>query len=100
MKVVWTEFAVLSLKEIFDYYKNAVNRRIATAIRKKILLSVTHLKKFPESGQKEILLEDLEMAHRYILSGHFKIIYRILEDKIIITDVFDTRQDPSRLTNP
>lgn len=58
MKIIWTEFATRSLKQIFDYYLKNVNRKVAHDIRIKILNSTRHLKKFSEISQIEPNLED------------------------------------------
>ena len=99
MKITWTEFATRSLKYIFDYYVENANRKIAHKIRKQILKSTRHLKKFPEIGQIEPNLGKLNQKHRYLVSGNHKIIYRFEIDKqeVIISDVFDTRQNPSKM---
>lgn len=97
MKILWTDFAAESLKEIFDYYKKETNPGIAAKIRRKVLLSTQQLLRNPESGQKELLLEDLAQDFRYVLSDNYKVIYKIVEDIILITDVFDTRQNPTKL---
>lgn len=59
MKITWTEFATRSLKRIFDYYAENANRKVAHKIRKQILKSTHHLKKFPEIGQIEPNIEKL-----------------------------------------
>jgi hypothetical protein len=48
-------------------------------------------------GQKEKYLEHLGQSHRRIIEGHYKIIYRIEEEVIYITDIFDTRQDRTKM---
>ncbi len=100
MRVVWTAFAVESLKGIIQYYKLVANQKVAAKIRQDILLTVKRIKKNPEIGQIELLLKDLNEQSRYALSGHFKIIYDCSEDEIVIVDVFDTRQEPSKMNNP
>ena len=39
----------------------------------------------------------MEEGHRYIIRGNYKIIYKIQNKKLFITDVFDTRQDPESI---
>lgn len=48
-------------------------------------------------GPIEKLLMQLNQEHRFIIRGNYKIIYKILNSTIYITDVFDTRQDPKEL---
>ncbi len=99
MRIIWTDFAIRSLKDIFNYYSITVNRKIAHKIRKEILTSTKQLIKNPKSGQIEFNLESLFQDHRYLISGNYKIIYRLAENQIIINDVFDTRQKPDKMIN-
>lgn len=99
MKIIWTDFAIENLKSIFEYYITKANPKVAHTIRKQILDSAKQLIKNPESGQIEFYLEKLDLKHRYILTGNYKIIYRIVEHQIIINDVFDVRQNPIKMND-
>jgi len=99
MKIVWTDFAIKNLKSIFDYYVTKANRKVAHKIRKQILDSTKQLVKNPESGQLELYLEKLNLNHRYILIKNYKIIYRILHNQIVISDIFDVRQNPIKMND-
>lgn len=57
------------------------------------------LLKNPNSGPIEPNLTTLNKNHRYLLSGHYKLIYRIVDNEIIINDVFDTRQNPTKMND-
>ncbi|MDZ4822338.1 MAG: hypothetical protein SH856_02655 [Flavobacteriales bacterium] len=52
---------------------------------------------FPFIGQFEPLLNHLNHAHRRIIVGNYKIIHLVFEKKIVITDSFDSRQDPDKM---
>lgn len=97
MKVVWTKFALDALLEVFTYYQLNVNRTIAINIKNNILSSTSQLQNFPQSCPKEELLEDLTEGHRCLIRGNYKVIYKILNGKVYITDVFDTRQNPEKI---
>lgn len=100
MKIVWTDFAKNTLKDIYVYHKKEASLRIAQKIREKIFKSVKQLMKHPFSGQIEESLTSLNEQHRYLVSGNYKIIYKVMEDLILITDVFDSRQNPEKINNP
>ena len=51
----------------------------------------------PLQGQEEPLLEHLRLEHRRLVVSHYKIIYRVEEECIYITDIFDSRQDPDKM---
>jgi toxin ParE1/3/4 len=42
-------------------------------------------------------LADLKQGHRYIVEGNYKIIYRLIDNEIYITDIFDCRQNPTKM---
>jgi toxin ParE1/3/4 len=97
MKVIWTDFASDSLFEIFKYYKEAAGENVAQRIKSNIFTALRQLKKHPLSGQIETNLQKLGEDHRYIIKGNYKIIYKRVKEGILITDVFDTRQDPVKI---
>jgi plasmid stabilization system protein ParE len=99
MRIVWTDFAIKNLKSIFDYYVTNSNRKVAHKIRKQILDSTKQLVKNQESRQLELHLEKLNLNHRYILIKNYKIIYRILHNQIVISDIFDVRQNPIKMND-
>jgi len=50
MKIIWTDFAIQNLKDIFDYYCENANKKTAHKIRKQILASTKYLIQNPQSG--------------------------------------------------
>ncbi|MDN3596128.1 type II toxin-antitoxin system RelE/ParE family toxin [Zunongwangia endophytica] len=97
VEIIWSDFAINSLKEIYDYYKSNVHLRIAKKIKSEILQTTNQLKTSPELGQIEFYLEELNRSHRYIISGNYKIIYRIKGNQVLINDVFDVRRNPDKM---
>lgn len=97
MNVIWTDFALQSLREIFVYYKENVSQKIANNIKAEIFNATKQLKIQPFSGAIDELLQVLNEEHRYLIVKNYKIIYKILDKKVYITDVFDTRQNPEKL---
>ncbi|HCY80688.1 MAG TPA: type II toxin-antitoxin system RelE/ParE family toxin [Xanthomarina gelatinilytica] len=99
MKILWTDFAIENLKDIFDYYAENASKKIAHKVRKQILDTSLQLLNNSKSGQIEFHLQNLNQNHRYLLSGNYKIIYRIIDNLIIINDVFDTRREPIKMND-
>ena len=97
MKIIWTDFAIQNLKDIFDYYSKNANKKVAHKIRKQILASTKQLIQNPESGQTELNLEKLIQKYRYLVVGNYKVIYKFVQDEIRIIDIFDTRQNPLKI---
>lgn len=55
------------------------------------------LKEHPGLGVTEEKLAELGLGHRFLVEGNYKIVYRTEGQYVLITDVFDTRQDPEKL---
>lgn len=66
-------------------------------IRNRILDKADTLLLQPLKGQKEPFLDHLGLGHRRLIEGHCKIIYRVDNKYIYITDIFDSRQNPDKM---
>lgn len=97
MKLVYTEQALFSLEEALDFIAPKVPHEKLIEIRDEILDGADTLLLQPLQGQEEPFLEHLGLGHRRLVVSHYKIIYRIIEDSIYITDIFDSRQDPDKM---
>lgn len=97
-KVVLTKTAKSKLREIYDFYCENSKEGTANQIVRLLTEAILLLSQFPKIGQYEPLLEEMNLGHRRYVKGYFKIIYKIENDIIYITDI-DTRQDPSKI-NP
>lgn len=98
MQIIYTEQALQSLEEALDFLleqEKPLDQIIET--RDRILDRADSLAKHPGKGQQEEYLAHLGKGHRRILEGYHKIIYRVEEQTIYITDIFDTRQDPTKM---
>lgn len=98
MKIKLTANARRRLQQIRDYHKENGDAAKGRRIGRKILTEAKKLEKHPELGQVETHLESEGKGHRYLLVKPLhKIIYLITLPFIIITDIFDTRQDPDKM---
>ncbi len=97
MKLVYTEQAIISLQECLDFFPPEVPFEKINEIRDKILSKADKLLENPYIGQQEEFLDHIGQFHRRVIEGHYKIVYRIEGQVIIITDIFDSRQDPSKM---
>lgn len=100
MKILWTDFASNTLADIYKYYKEVAGENVARKIKDDIFTTTRQLEKHPQSGQIEETLKRLEEDHRYLVKGNFKIVYKEVKEGVLITDVFDTRQDPVKMNDP
>ena|SRR5690606_20863837 len=97
MKLLFTERAIISLQECLDFFPPNMAAEKVNEIRDKILAKAEMLLDNPKIGQLEEYLDHLGQAHRRVIEGNYKIIYKVTDDAIIVTDVFDTRQNPSKM---
>ena len=97
--VVWSKEAQERLDEIHFYISNTAKSDIpADKFILKLIDRTILLATFPFSGQAEPHFAVAGKERRYLVEGDYKIIYRIVEDKVIITDIFHTSLNPQRLT--
>lgn len=97
MMLVYTEQALDSLQEALDFIAPKVTHEKLLEIRDRILDKADTLLFQPLKGRKEPFLEHLGLDHRRLVEGHYKIIYRVIDEYIYITDIFDSRQDPDKM---
>ena len=97
MKLFYTRQALEGLQECLDFFPPEVSFEKVNEIRDQILAKADKLLSNPNIGQQEDYLEHLGKNHRRIIEGNYKIIYRVEGDTIYITDIFDIRQDPTKM---
>ncbi len=94
MKLKYSANAQRRLRQILDFNGGRKGKRIVTDI----LDRADELEKYPELDPEEESLESLQEGHRSLLVGTlYKIVYLIAKPFIIITDIFDTRQNPNKI---
>jgi len=100
IKIIWSDFASKTLTEIYKYHKEVAGENVARKIKTNIFSSTKQLLKHPQSGQIEESLKKINEGHHYLVSGNYKIVYKKVIEGILITDIFDTRQDPIKINVP
>jgi plasmid stabilization system protein ParE len=99
LRVFWTDTARFQLEEIFAYYKNRASLAVAQKLVKGIIDRTLQLERNPQSAPKEPLLSDRKFEYRYLVEGNYKIIYSIDGNYIKVASVFDSRQNPKKISN-
>lgn len=93
-KVKFTKLAEFHLAQIINYldknWPQEVRKVFIQNIEKSILLISKYPEAFPISKAKSGL-------HKYVLTPHNTIYYRINKDQIEIIMIFDNRQNPAKL---
>jgi len=99
-RILWSDFAINQLKDIFDYHLIKATRNIAQRLIQKIIDATIILENNPKTGRKEDLPETRSKEFRFIIVKNYKIIYWVdYEFGIInISMVFDTRQNPEQIS--
>lgn len=97
MKLFYTQQALDSLQECLDFFPSEVPAEKVNEIRDKILAKADVLLINPYVGQVEEYLEHLDKNHRRVIEGNYKILCRIENEIVYVTDIFDCRQYPSKM---
>lgn len=99
MKLNWSKFSLLQLYKIEDYFTFKADKNVAEKIVLAIIEAALYLEKHPELGTLEANLSNNKNEYRSLITNFYKIIYYLDKDaKLIqISDVFDTRQNPTKL---
>jgi plasmid stabilization system protein ParE len=99
-KILWTDFAIDQLKDIFDYHLIKASPNIAQRLVQKIIDTTIILENNPKAGRKEDLLKTRPQDFRFLIVKNYKIIYWIDPEfkTIFIAMIFDTRQNPKKIT--
>lgn len=95
--LIWSRPAQKDLKAIALYYRKEVSLKVAQGIVQAIQAETRRLIRMPFIGQIEPSLADDPHGYRYLVCGHYKIVYHIQKDKIRVNNIFDCRQAPDKL---
>lgn len=97
MKVIYLLSAERRLKEVIDYVENDRGQDKAVALLLEIHGRINELEQYPRLGAIEELMTHLPFEYRRLVIAPYKVIYRIEDELIMVTDVFDSRRDPSEM---
>jgi addiction module RelE/StbE family toxin len=92
-RVVIPPTAKASLREIIQYIHQE-SPSAAIKVRKKLIELSKSLKEFPERFSKEELLSDKTGNYRSVAQWHYKIVYKVLADEVVILRYIHTSRDP------
>jgi len=94
MKVIWSSQAMDSLTSVYDYIYERSPQNALTVLDKLLELGESLAHDFVLYSIDPIINKD---NFRHITLWSFKLIYEIQDDKVIILEVFDGRQNPDKL---
>ena len=95
LTIYWTKTALKQRNYIFEYWNkrngtNSYSKKLNSSISERISL----LKTNPDLGKKAEF-----KSTRVISLGHYSILYKKIDSRIIITGFWDNRQNPKKLLN-
>jgi len=97
VKVDWSYRATNQLERAVQYIREEQGLAYATIVAEKILSSTRNLESTPRIGPIEPLLEHKKSEYRYLVVWSYKVIYKVEKDRVIISRIFHTSQDPNKL---
>ncbi len=96
-EVIITNFAKQQLQQIYDYITWKSSDSVAILEIQRIIKYFEFLEITPKIGRESEELKSIKLQHRQLVVSNYKIIYRIDESIVYITDVFDCRQHPDKM---
>ena len=95
LPIEWTPLALQSLSDIFEYTFEFFGEQQLLKLRTQVTTAAKRIAIFPLSGKKEEYFSKI-MGVEYrstMVINEIKMIYTILDDKLIIEYMMNTRQD-------
>lgn len=96
-EVIWTKKAFGQLERAIKYIVEEQGESYADIVLRKILEATDSLQYSPSMGTEEPLLAHKKFTYRFIVVWSYKIIYRTTKTQVIISRVFHTSRNPSKL---
>ena len=92
-KIEYSQIVRKKLQTLKAYLSDEFGVAFSQKSIKQITTSVRDLTNFPEKGAAVSAMYDIDCDYRYIYVSHNYLFYRIEEDKIIVVEMFDERED-------
>jgi len=86
-----------SLNHIYQYFLEEVSPEVAVKIVDRVLDRIELLEENYQRGRLVEELRLLNQGHRYVIEGPFKIIYKVIDASVFVTDIFSMYQNPERI---
>jgi len=95
-EIIWSFHAKEDLKTIYEYYAQfslTIANRIVDRIYDKV--SILQAPNAEQIGQ----FDEFNSDFRRLISGNYKIFYKVFDSEILIVRIFDSRQNPSKVNS-
>ncbi len=97
VEVIWTKKAFGQFERAIKYIRDEQGLSYAEIVLKKIVQTTELLSTSPQMGTIEPLLVNKKSEYRFLVVWSYKIIYRTLKNKVVISRVFHTSRNPKHL---
>ena len=97
MKITILPGALERFKRSIETVYPEASDRFVDQLTDRVFNHIDLLTRFPNLGALEPELQKFGRPYRRLIIGHFKIIYRVYDQEILVLDIFDSRQDPDRM---
>lgn len=92
-RIIWSANTLSDRIDILNYwYVRIGNKNYSRKLDNSIKHLISHLAKFPEMGRK---LENRN--ERFLVKDAYQIFYSIIEDRVVILHIWDSRRNPADL---
>jgi toxin ParE1/3/4 len=96
-RVIIPKSAKESLRDIVEYVKRD-SPVAAKKIRKRLIEIAKSLNTLPERFKREEYLSEKTGNYRSVTQWHYKIVYKIINDDVVVLQFFHTSKNPKELT--
>ena len=99
MKVTVSPEALRRFRETISLYRTYMTKREVAERSVQVKEVLRSLKESAGHGDFEDQLEMPADGIRYrsMITGHFKVVYRVVDEVVQVSDIFDSRQDPGKM---
>jgi plasmid stabilization system protein ParE len=94
--VVLSPIAKLRLEELLEYLKQKWSEKVKNEFIERLDVKIRQVSQYPKSCPESKALKGL---YQCVVSSQTTLYYRINQEEIEIVTLFDTRQDPKKLTS-
>jgi len=96
-RVIIPKSAKESLRDIIEYVK-LDSPTAARKIRQRLIDIASSLDTLPERFKREEYLSKKTGNYRSVTQWHYKIVYKIIKDDVVVLQFFHTSKNPKELT--
>lgn len=92
-RIIYSSIALAKRKSIKKVIKNQYGQLVADRHSRTISKTIAKLKSYPQMGISMKEAYDIDCEYYMIFVEHNYFVYRIFEDKILILEVFNEKED-------